>query len=155
MREFKEFLLYLWQLPQNIVALFILLWHKLFLSKRFLYSADYIINDKQTNDVVYVYKTKNSSSKIKGFSLGNKVFIYYDENYKDQNKLMLKIVQTIKHEYKHCIQSKRLGWAYLIVIALFDLLFQGVSNNLSEKAWTETMFNKYWEKLNIKWDYNN
>ena len=94
----KKFLLYLWQLPQNLLGLILLLFVRE--DSRLTYKDQTIIicNDFPS-----------------GISLGNIVvlrtypFSKYHWN-------------SVRHEYGHCLQSRKLGWLYLIVIGLPSLL---------------------------------
>lgn len=87
---------YLWQLPQNIIGLIVL---KVTMNAhRCSYgSAE-----------VYTWRRQG------GISLGKYIFtpICADEDY-------------IKHEYGHYIQSKYLGWFYLLIIGLPSIIWAG------------------------------
>lgn len=90
----KNVLLYLWQIPQNIIGLLFLLFikgeekHKL-------------------GDIKYYF----SWGFPGGITLGKYIIIgTTDEN-------------TVKHEYGHTIQSKYLGPLYLIVIGIPSLIW--------------------------------
>lgn len=85
----KEILLYLWQLPQNLLGL--------------LLRAFYKGNDSKYEDAVVRRSLKMSG----GISLGR--YIIINQFAREDAK---------KHEYGHCLQSKYLGWFYLIVIGL-------------------------------------
>jgi hypothetical protein len=102
--------LYLWQLPQNIVAFLIWVFHDMFMVNRLLYSGKYIINGKKTNVTYYIYRLTNKKAKknlYMGFSCGNKVFIYHNGNCKtNSNRVQSTVLRLKEHEYKHCIQSK-------------------------------------------------
>lgn len=89
-----NFILYLWQLPQNLVGL--------------LLRAIYKGNDSTYESAV----VRRSTSMSGGISLG-KFIIVSQWASKD----------TIKHEYGHCKQSKYLGWLYLIIIGLPSLIW--------------------------------
>ena len=89
----KNFILYLWQLPQNILGMLFLL---------FIRGEE----KHSFNDITFYY-AKNFAG---GISLG-KYIIRGD-----------KCDKSIKHEYGHCIQSKLLGWTYLLIIGLPSLI---------------------------------
>ena len=85
----KNFLFYLWQLPQNILGLILTLFYKV--------------------DRIVEYKDKRirvCKSFPGGISLGDYVFVYYEGD------------DIIKHEYGHTVQSKLLGPLYLLVIGI-------------------------------------
>ena len=105
-----EILLYLWQLPQNLVGL---------LFTRFLGAKKQeILKDTQ----VYKHNKKAFSS----VSLGHFLIIkgtQYSET-------------TLKHEYGHHLQSLRLGWLYLLIIGLPSLL-GNIYDRTAHKKWTQ------------------
>ena len=80
---------YLWQLPQMILG------HLL----RIVYKG----GDTEHEDAV----VRRSIKMQGGISLGKYIIV---------NQWATKT--TIMHEYGHCLQSKRLGWLYLVVIGL-------------------------------------
>ena len=91
MFSFKEILFWIWQLPQNLLGLIILLFYKheeLYLS----------VNGR------HFYSTSEMPS---GISLGN--YIILDSKDTDVD---------MKHEYGHTIQSRHWGPLYLFVIGL-------------------------------------
>lgn len=93
MKMITEILLYIWQLPQNAVGL--------------LLRAFYKGNDSIYEDAIVRRSTKFSG----GISLGRYIIL---------NQWSSK--KSVKHEYGHCIQSRYLGWFYLIVIGLQSAL---------------------------------
>lgn len=89
----KKVLLYIWQLPQNLVGLLFLLFIR--------------GEEKHSLYGITFYTSKRFRG---GISLGKYIIMGYATEKK------------IKHEYGHCIQSKKLGWFYLLVIGLPSLL---------------------------------
>jgi hypothetical protein len=88
----KDILLYLWQLPQNLLGLLFLLFLK--------------AEEKHVlNDISFYY--------IEGFPGGISLGKYII--------LGTKREESVKHEYGHCIQSKYLGWLYLLVVGIPSL----------------------------------
>lgn len=116
----KKSLLYLWQLPQNLVGLLL----------RSIYKG----NDSNYEDAIV-----RRSMKMQGdISLGKYIIVNQWCNKK-----------TIMHEYGHCIQSKRWGWLYLPVIGLSSIIWAGLYGNLVKptydgyyKFWTEKRADK-------------
>lgn len=97
--ETVELLLwFLWQLPQNIVALFIYP----FLGKKELI--------KYENNTWY-FKAEKMQGAI---SLG--CFVYL-------SKTHAKHESTIRHEMGHTVQSRILGWLYLFIIGIPSILW--------------------------------
>lgn len=89
----KKILLYLWQLPQNLLGLILLLW----------------LNGEQRHkfeDIEFFYCPGFSG----GISLGKYIILGSECS------------KSIKHEYGHCIQSRMLGWFYLVIVGLPSIL---------------------------------
>lgn len=126
-KTIKNILLYVWQLPQNIIG---------FILSRFVVNTCICANgfiDK--NEDVIVYYTKNLFGC--GVSLGN--YIILDEKYlhKDHGT-------TIKHEHGHQKQSRILGCFYLLIIGL-----PSVWGNLWDR-----IFHRNWDnKERVEWYY--
>ena len=97
----KNVLLYIWQLPQNLVGLIVLTYCKLFLKD---------VSKEKCEDIAYYY-CKNFNG---GISLGNYIISY------SRNAL------TIKHEYGHQKQSLYLGPLYLFVIGIPSICWAGL-----------------------------
>jgi hypothetical protein len=89
-----NFILYLWQLPQNLVGLLL----------RTIYKG---------NDSIYESAiVRRSTSMRGGISLGKYIIV---------SQWARK--GTIMHEYGHCRQSKRLGWLYLFVVGIPSIVW--------------------------------
>jgi len=119
----KEVLLYIWQLPQNLLGLLLLLFYK----REKVYH--------KLNGRTFYYTDEMPS----GISLGNYIIM----NREDKEDGM-------RHEYGHSIQSRYLGWLYLLVIGIPSLC-----GNLWDKwfhqswKWSdacEWYYNLPWEK---------
>lgn len=90
----KGILLYIWELPQNLLGLLL----------RLIYKG---------HDSIYEDAIVRRSTKMKGgISLGRYIII----NQWSTDK-------TLKHEYGHTIQSKRLGWFYLLLVGLPSIVW--------------------------------
>ena len=119
----KEVLLYIWQLPQNLLGLLLLLFYK----REKIYHK---LNGRR------FYYTKEMPS---GISLGNYIIMRY-EDYSN----------GMKHEYGHSIQSRYLGWLYLLVIGLPSLC-GNIYDRIAHKKWSwqdsaKWYYNQPWEK---------
>lgn len=115
MNTIKNILLYIWQLPQNIVGLAVI----------FFYGA-----------VTGKYDTYKDSglwfvNQFGGVSLGRYIIIHVNHATN---------MDTIKHEYGHCIQSKIFGPAYLFVIGIPSL----IHNVLHQIGIAKGDYYKYW-----------
>ena len=106
MKKFLELLtftlLFIWQLPQNIIGIFFLLY---FWLRKDLELISY-------KKMCWAFKSKYMSG---GISLGNFAFI---------NRHTAKIEAVVKHEQEgHTLDSKIYGPLYLIVIGLPSILW--------------------------------
>ena len=124
MRSCKEILLWLWQLPQNLLGLLLLLIYKR--EKEY-----HRLNGRR------FYYTEEMPS---GISLGN----YIVMNRQDREDGM-------KHEYGHSIQSRILGPLYLLVIGLLSGLYNLIDRLVVEKVvgWDRSMriyYSMPWER---------
>lgn len=93
MKKIKNILQFLWELPQNLLGL--------------LLRAIYKGHDSEYNDSIVRRSTKMSG----GISLGRYIIINQWSTEK-----------TVKHEYGHTLQSKKLGWLYLLLVGLPSIL---------------------------------
>lgn len=90
----KKILAILWQLPQMIVGLVVLL-------------VNFKSVKKITDSVKPYYQVKRLGNS--GLTCGELLIIDSDKKITDD---------LILHEYGHQIQSRRLGWLYLIIIGI-------------------------------------
>ena len=97
MKKFTGFLLWIWQLPQNIAGFF---------ASR---------GAEKIEDAGYTYYLKDNFFNS-GVSLGN--YIIFD---KSNRCLPYTFYESILHETGHQKQSKMLGWFYFLVIGLPSL----------------------------------
>lgn len=93
----KDILLYLWQLPQNLVGLLL----------RVIY--------KGTDSAYESAKVRRSTKMLGGISLGRYVIVGRWASRK-----------TVMHEYGHCRQSLYLGPLYLLIIGLPSIIWAGL-----------------------------
>lgn len=89
MRLFSSILLFLWQLPQNLLGLLLLL---------FL-----VGEQKHRIKNIDFYYAKSFSG---GISLGQYIILGHENE------------KSVRHEYGHCVQSKILGPLYLLIIGM-------------------------------------
>ena len=103
----KDALLYIWQLPQNLMGFLLILFY-----------GDCIYSFSE-DDVDFYQSDKMPS----GISLGKYV-------------ILRKLEETdVKHEFGHTKQSKIYGWLYLLIIGLPSLL-GNIWDQLAHKKWT-------------------
>lgn len=115
-------LLYLWQLPQNLLAHILLWFYK--------------------EECVYMYKEiafHICPGFPSGISLGCHAIVK-SLPYSTQAK------KTIDHEWGHTRQSRKWGWLYLIVIGLPSLL-GNIYDRLFHKKWTAKDRTKWYYSL--------
>ena len=118
-----EIVFYIWQLPQNLVALILLL----------IYQREKVYH--KLNGRTFYFTTEMPS----GISLGNYIIM----NRQDKEDGM-------RHEYGHSIDSRRWGPLYLIVIGLPSLC-GNIYDRIAHKNWKysdscEWYYNQPWEK---------
>lgn len=118
----KKILSYLWQLPQNILGLALVLFYK-------YYYGCY--NYQNREDIKYYF----SSGMPSGISLGR--YIILDDIYPLDD-------DDSKHEFGHTKQSKKLGWLYLLIIGLPSLLGNVYSRIFNKNS--KWYYNQPWEK---------
>lgn len=109
---FKNFVTTTWQLPQNTVGL---------IAKK-IFKAESYTTYKDTN--VYSWKLKG------GVSLGKHIFVPF----KNEDPESYSVQQFIKHEYGHTVQSKYLGWFYLLVIGIPSIVWAGCFKGYRKKT---------------------
>ena len=101
MNTLKEILLYIWQLPQNLLGLIMMLFMIPYTSKEKYKGITYVVSKKMPS----------------GISLGN--YVILSESYKDK-KINHK---TWNHEWGHTRDSRMFGPLYLIAIGLPSLIW--------------------------------
>lgn len=119
MKKILNILLYIWQLPQNLLALCLL----------FIYKNEILVHKE--NGVFYYYVLKFKG----GISLGQYVLLGYNAVLSED---------CFDHEFGHTQQSKYLGWLYLPIIGvcsgLHCMLYPG--GNDYYEYWPEKWANK-------------
>lgn len=132
-----KILKYIWQLPQHIVALVLILYYRY--NKYGCMKSPYeiYVNKKIT---VNVYK---ADMRGPGISLGNYIIT---------NPYEYRITSTVvKHEYGHQRQSLYLGPLYLIVIGIPSLLGNIWDANFHKKWSPEKSYRWYYNQPWEKW----
>lgn len=120
----KKFIRTLWELPQNAVGALV---------KR-ISKAEPFVSYKDAE--VYSWRING------GLSLGKHIFVPFSRSDLDIvpdlgcYTLPRSVEEYIKHEYGHTLQSKRLGWLYLLVIALPSLTWAGCFGEYRKKTGT-------------------
>lgn len=120
----KDFLLYLWQLPQNLLGLLLVK----------IFGAECITTRhiRQCNQIARIYTT----SKIGGgVSLGKYIII---------NAHLADNARTKAHEAGHCVQSIYLGWLYLIVIGIPSGIWCWIYDNFDIETDYYSFYTERW-----------
>lgn len=132
----KNILLWIWQLPQNLIGFF--------LTRKPKAIRTYRCND---GEKVNVYFTSNVFGC--GVSLGNYIILDYDFYYTFIPHL------TINHEHGHQKQSRYLGWLYLIVIGFTSAICNNLWDRLFHRKWaSEKRVKWYYSRFPEKWADN-
>lgn len=129
----KSILLFIWQLPQNILGFLLSLTAKC--------KKTFVCND---GTVHTVYLTKLCPS---GVSLGDFIILGYNFYYTfwDCSWMESDIKNTINHEHGHQFQSKKFGWFYLLIVGVPSFL----------RATWDALFHRKWEYKNrTQWYYS-
>ena len=106
----------IWELPQNILGAIV----------KKVCKAEFYATYKDAK--VYCWKIYG------GMSLGKYIFVPNYYKFSPPENMHPSILRTIKHEYGHTMQSKRLGWLYLLVIGAPSLIWA----QCFEWYWTKT-----------------
>lgn len=101
-----------WELPQNSIGLAI----------KKIFKAEKYTTYKTAN--VYSWRFKG------GLSLGKYIFVPV----KLTDEITDEVLRYIKHEYGHTLQSKLLGWFFLLVIGLPSLIWAGCFKGYRNKT---------------------
>lgn len=99
MKKIKEILLWIWQLPQNLVGLLLLL-----------------ILKGETKHKLNAIRFYFLDSFPGGITLGEYIIVGAKQSL------------TVRHEFGHVLQSRYLGPLYLIVIGLPSIIHAGINN---------------------------
>lgn len=119
-----KFLLWIWQLPQNVIG-FILT------RKSKAEEIKVLVNESEVN-YVKIHFTSNVFGC--GVSLGNYIILDYKTYFPKQFTSWF--MQTVRHEHGHQLQSKYLGWLYLPVVGITSALFNNLWDRLFHKKWS-------------------
>lgn len=122
MKKFKQIILWIWQFPQNLVGLLLLL-----------------ILQGETKHKLKTIRFYYLKTFPGGITLGEYIIVGIKQNL------------VVRHEFGHVLQSRYLGPLYLIVIGLASIIHAGFNNIIGccEKHdegyyhfWTEKWANK-------------
>ena len=103
MKYIKNLILFIWQLPQHIVAL-------IYFGYLVMMCKDLGVDSRYKQAIVIPCVMRGA------VTLGNYVFVGLNSEYR----------KTVKHELGHTIQSKILGPLYLIVIGIPSITYCGL-----------------------------
>ena len=122
MKYIRNLILFIWQLPQHIVAL-------IYFGYLVMMCKDLGVDSRYKQAIVIPCIMRGA------VTLGNYVFVGLNSEYKE----------TVKHELGHTIQSKILGPLYLIVIGIPSITYCGL-RRLFPSLRKKNYYNFYTEK---------
>lgn len=133
MQKIKNILLWIWQLPQNLIGFI--------LTRRAKQYCDFVCNDYE---MVRVYYTNNVFGC--GVSLGKYIILDY-KNYWNKP-----IYTTVCHEHGHQKQSRYLGLFYLLVVGFTSAICNNLWDRLFHKKWSnKKRMNWYYSRFPENW----
>lgn len=127
MKTFRSILTYLWQLPQNLLGLLMLIIGKMCGARIYRYPFE--------DGDAWLIEWQDFPG---GVSLGEHIFL---KSLTDA---------SVRHEHGHCIQSRLLGPLYLLIIGVPSLL-GNIWDRVAHKDWNPIdsvrwYYNQPWEK---------
>lgn len=126
MKYIRNLILFIWQLPQHIVAL-------IYFGYLVIMCKDLGVDSRYKQAIVILCVMRGA------ITLGNYVFVGLNSEYKE----------TVKHELGHTIQSKILGPLYLIVIGIPSIAYYGL-----RRLFPSLRKNNYYNFYTEKWANN-
>ena len=131
MKYIRNLILFIWQLPQHIVAI-------IYFGYLVMMCKDLGIDSRYKQAIVIPCIMRGA------ITLGNYVFVGLNSEYKE----------TVKHELGHTIQSKILGPLYLIVIGIPSITYCGLRRifpSLRKKNYYDFYTEKWANNLSEKY----
>ena len=122
MKYIRNLILFIWQLPQHIVAI-------IYFGYLVMMCKDLGVDSRYKQAIVIPCVMRGA------VTLGNYVFVGLNSDYRE----------TVKHELGHTIQSKILGPLYLIVIGIPSITYCGLRRIFSSLR-KKNYYNFYTEK---------
>ena len=122
MKYIRNLILFIWQLPQHIVAL-------IYFGYLVMMCKDLGVDSRYKQAIVIPCVMRGA------ITLGNYIFVGLNSEYR----------KTVKHELGHTIQSKILGPLYLIVIGIPSITYCGL-RRLFPSLRKKNYYNFYTEK---------
>ena len=127
----RNLILFIWQLPQHIVAL-------IYFGYLVMLCKDLGVDSRYKQAIVIPCVMRGA------ITLGNYVFVGLNSEYKE----------TVKHELGHTIQSKILGPLYLIIIGIPSITYYGLRRlfpSLRKKNYYDFYTEKWANNLSEKY----
>lgn len=131
MKYIRNLILFIWQLPQHIVAL-------IYFGYLVMMCKDLGVDSRYKQAIVIPCIMRGA------VTLGNYVFVGLNSEYKE----------TVKHELGHTIQSKILGPLYLIIIGIPSITYCGLRRlfpSLRKKNYYDFYTEKWANNLSEKY----
>ena len=131
MKYIRNLILFIWQLPQHIVAI-------IYFGYLVMMCKDLGVDSRYKQAIVIPCVMRGA------VTLGNYIFVGLNSEYKE----------TVKHELGHTIQSKILGPLYLIVIGIPSITYCGLRRlfpSLRKKNYYDFYTEKWANNLSEKY----
>ena len=131
MKYIRNLILFIWQLPQHIVAI-------IYFGYLVMMCKDLGVDSRYKQAIVIPCVMRGA------ITLGNYVFVGLNSDYRE----------TVKHELGHTIQSKILGPLYLIVIGIPSITYCGLRRlfpSLRKKNYYDFYTEKWANNLSEKY----
>ena len=131
MKYIRNLILFIWQLPQHIVAI-------IYFGYLVMMCKDLGVDSRYKQAIVIPCVMRGA------ITLGNYVFVGLNSEYKE----------TVKHELGHTIQSKILGPLYLIIIGIPSITYCGLRRifpSLRKKNYYDFYTEKWANNLSEKY----
>ena len=131
MKYIRNLILFIWQLPQHIVAI-------IYFGYLVMMCKDLGVDSRYKQAIVIPCVMRGA------ITLGNYIFVGLNSEYKE----------TVKHELGHTIQSKILGPLYLIVIGIPSITYCGLRRlfrSLRKKNYYDFYTEKWANNLSEKY----
>lgn len=131
MKYIRNLILFIWQLPQHIVAL-------IYFGYLVMMCKDLGVDSRYKQAIVIPCIMRGA------VTLGNYIFVGLNSEYKE----------TVKHELGHTIQSKILGPLYLIIIGIPSITYCGLRRlfpSLRKKNYYDFYTEKWANNLSEKY----
>jgi hypothetical protein len=129
-------LLYLWQLPQNLLGLALFSWPGYKPLREIRYRG---------RRVLICDNFPGGESEGSGISLGNYILVDFNRTCWDSGlPFFMGLKKSVKHEFGHSRQSLFLGWLYLPVVGIPSAIHAAIHNYRARKGLPTGDYHAFW-----------